>query len=143
MTQTVTNVATNMTRLVASGELMRKAVAIENRHEYDDTPFGKYLRQSSFIHHLAFLVPDTSGAAAAGDYKKKMYTKPRMEDFVYETDNCIANTLGQIVAPPPIGMMKTLISKGQNALEQSDGTFSTFSFKGWKVFVFSSTFDLE
>ena len=36
---------------------MRKAVAIQNRHEYDDTPFGKSLRQSYFIHHL---VPDTS-----------------------------------------------------------------------------------
>ena len=127
-----------MSRLVASGELMRKAGAIENRNKHDDTPFGKSLGQGSFIHHLAFLVPDTSGAAAGGDYKKKkMYTKPRMKDFVYET-NAIANTLGQIVAPPPIGLMKTLISKGQNALEQSDGTFSTFSFKGWKVFVFSS-----
>jgi len=113
MTQNAAKIATDMTRLVTGGDLIQKA--IQNRHEYDDTPF----------------VPDASGGGG-GDQKKQNYTKPRIDDFVYEVDG-IANTLGQIVAPPAAGMMKTLISKGQNALEQSDGTFSTFTFKGWKI----------
>lgn len=76
-------------------------------------------------------MPHTSGADARGGGDTG-YTKPRMDEFIFETD-AIGNTLGKIVACPPAGMMKSLISKGQNALEQSDGTFSTFSFKGWKV----------
>ena len=75
------------------------------------------------------LVPEVSGAK--GD-NKQTYSKPRIENFVFEKD-AIMNTQGQILLYPSQGMMKTLISKGQHALEQSDGNFSTFSFKGWKV----------
>ena len=32
-----------------------------------------------------------------------------------------------------IGAMKSLIQNGQNSLEDSGGSFSTYSFKGWKV----------
>ena len=96
------------------------------------------LTKPIFAHQSVVLVPDASGGGG-GDQKKQNYTKPRIDDFVYEVDG-IANTLGQIVAPPAAGMMKTLISKGQNALEQSDGTFSTFTFKGWKVRIPSSIF---
>lgn len=75
------------------------------------------------------LVPEVSGAK--GD-NKQTYSKPRIENYVFEKD-AIMNTEGQILLYPSQGMMKTLISKGQHALEQSDGNFSTFSFKGWKV----------
>ena len=75
------------------------------------------------------LVPEVSGAK--GD-SKQTYSKPRIENFVFEKD-AIMDTQGQILLYPSQGMMKTLISKGQHALEQSDGNFSTFSFKGWKV----------
>ena len=64
--------------------------------------------------------------------EKPVYTKPRLEDFVFDTD-AIDNTLGMIIPIPETGIMKALISKGQYALEQSDNSFSTFSFKGWKV----------
>jgi len=55
MTQNAAKIATDMTRLVTGGDLIQKA--IQNRHEYDDTPFGKWLDKTHFC-------PSISGSSA-------------------------------------------------------------------------------
>jgi len=75
--------------------------------------------------YLATLVPLVSGANNPEDYE--------LDQLEYKTDLIKNIKNGKVIEFPPVGPMKILIQNGQNSLEDSGGSFCTYSFKGWKV----------
>lgn len=85
----------------------------------------KALEKSVNETEITTLVPLVSGAHNPEDYG--------LDQLEYRREVIKNTKSGKHIEFSSSGAMKSLIQNGQNSLEESGGSFSTYSFKGWKI----------